>query len=85
MTEAETLKQRRELVLLSAELQRATITRRLERIEVNPARRILGFAASAVRNPALFKVGTALVLYAVRAYRNKRLKRFVPSRLSTRN
>ncbi len=85
MTEGETLKQRRELVLLAAELQRATLSRRLERIEANPARRILGIAASAVRNPAVVKVGTALVIYAFRAYRNKRRTRFLQPRISTRN
>ena len=75
MTEAEILEKRRELVLLAAELQRATISRRLERIEVNPARRILGFAASAVSKPLVFKVGTALAAFAIRAYRNKRSRR----------
>ncbi len=75
MTEADTLRQRRELVLLAAELQRATIARRIERIEVNPARRILGAAASVVRNPAVFKVGTALAAFAFRAYRNRRTPR----------
>jgi hypothetical protein len=71
VTELETLRQRRELVVLAAELQRATIVRRLERIEVNPARRLLGVAASAVRRPALLSLGTAAVRLAVRAYRKR--------------
>lgn len=71
MTELETLRQRRELVVLAAELQRATIVRRLERIEVNPARRFLGVAASAARRPALLSLGTAAVRFAVRAYRKR--------------
>lgn len=74
MTELETLRQRRELVVLAAELQRATIVRRLERIEVNPARKLLGVAASAARRPALLSLGTAAVRFAVRAYRRRAAK-----------
>ena len=75
MTELEQLRQRRELVVLAAELQRANITRRLERIQANPAKRVLGFAANAVSRPLLFKLGTAAVTFAVRAYRKKRSTR----------
>lgn len=71
MTELEQLRQRRELVVLAAELQRATIVRRLERIEINPARKLLGVAASAVSRPALLSLGTAAVRLAVRAYRRR--------------
>ena len=71
MTELEQLRQRRELVVLAAELQRATIVRRLERIEVNPARKLLGVAAAAVSRPALLSLGTAAVRLAVRAYRKR--------------
>lgn len=71
MTELEQLRQRRELVVLAAELQRATIVRRLERIEVNPARKLLGMAATAVSRPALLSLGTAAVRLAVRAYRRR--------------
>ena len=53
MTELEQLRQRRELVVLAAELQRATVVRRLERIQANPARRILALAAGALRRPAM--------------------------------
>ncbi|HSJ99199.1 MAG TPA: hypothetical protein VLC53_19145, partial [Myxococcota bacterium] len=60
-----------ELVVLAAELQRATIVRRLERIEVNPARRLLAVAASAASRPALLSLGTAAVRFAVRAYRRR--------------
>ena len=45
MTEMEVLKRRRELVVLSAELQRATLVRRLGRIQANPAQRAIGYAA----------------------------------------
>lgn len=71
MTELEQLRQRRELVVLAAELQRATLVRRLDRIEANPARRWLGVAASVVARPALLSIGTAAVRYAVRAYRRR--------------
>ena len=75
MTELEQLKQRRELVVLAAELQRANITRRLERIQANPAKRVLGLAANAVSRPLLLKLGSAAVTFAVRAYRKKRSTR----------
>ena len=71
MTEIEILHRRRELVLLSAELQRAAIARRLARIEVNPARVALGYAAKAVSRPMLLKAGSAAVAFAVRAYRRR--------------
>lgn len=71
MTELEQLKQRRELVVLAAELQRATVVRRLERIETNPTKRLLGFAASVASRPALLSLGTAAVRYAIRAYRRR--------------
>ena len=75
MTELETLRQRRELVVLAAELQRATLVRRLERIQANPARRLLGFAANAVRRPAVLSLGTAAVRYALRALWRRRATR----------
>jgi hypothetical protein len=71
VTELELLKQRRELVVLAAELQRATVVRRLERIQTNPARRLLGFAANVASRPALLSLGTAAVRYAIRAYRRR--------------
>ena len=71
MTELEELRQRRELVVLAAELQRATIVRRLERVQANPARRLLGFAAAAVSRPALLSIGTAALRLAVNAYRRR--------------
>ena len=75
MTEIEQLRQRKELVVLAAELQRASLARRMERIEVSPARKFLGAAAGALRRPALMAVGTAAVKYLVRAYRRKRTAR----------
>jgi hypothetical protein len=66
------LRRRRELVVLSAELQRATITRRLERIDVNPARRLLGAATAMARRPAALKIGSALLAFAIRTWRRRR-------------
>ena len=75
MTELEQLRQRRELVVLAAELQRATVVRRLERIQANPARRILGMAATAVSKPALISIGTAAVRLLVTRLRRRRMRK----------
>jgi hypothetical protein len=74
VTERENLRQRRELVLLAAELQRANITRRLERIETNPTRRVLGLFGTVAANPAMTRIGAALAALALRTYRKKRLQ-----------
>ena len=58
MTELELLRRRRDLVLLSAELQRATIVRRIEHVEHHPVHLALGLAASAATVPVLIKVGS---------------------------
>ncbi len=58
MTEMQTLHRRRELVLLSAELQRATIVRRLDHVQRHPVHRALGLAGSLATVPILFEVGT---------------------------
>lgn len=71
MTELEQLRSRRELVVLAAELQRANVVRRLERIQANPAKRILGFAASVIARPAMLTLGTAALKFAVRAFRRR--------------
>ena len=75
MTEIDILHRRRELVLLSAELQRATIARRLGRIEVNPARVALGYAAKVASRPVLLTLGTKAVRLALRAYRRRSEKK----------
>jgi len=75
MTEIETLQRRRELVVLSAQLQRATIARRLSRIEANPARVALGYAAKVASRPLLIGLGTKAVRLAVRAYRRRSEKK----------
>lgn len=71
MTEIEMLRKRRELVLLSAELQRTTIARRLSRIDANPARVALGYAAKVASRPMLLTLGTRAVRLALRAYRRR--------------
>ena len=69
------LRQRRELVVLAAELQRANVVRRLERIQANPARRVLGYAATALSRPAMLSMGTAAVRFALRAYKRRSVRR----------
>ena len=69
------LRQRRELVVLTAELQRANVVRRLERVQANPARRLLGFAATAVKRPVLISMGSAAVRFALRAYKRRAARR----------
>ena len=54
----ETLHRRRELVLLSAELQRATLVRRLDNVQHHPVHAVMGLAGSLATVPILFKVGT---------------------------
>ena len=72
MTELETLRRRRELVMLSAQLQRATLARRISRVEANPVRRLaLGFAKSAVTVPVAVKVGSMVARVVMRAYRRR--------------
>lgn len=75
MTELEELRQRRELVVLAAELQRANLMRRLERLRANPARRVLGLAALAARKPAVITLGTAAAKFALRLWRRRSARR----------
>jgi hypothetical protein len=60
VTELEILRRRRELVLLSAELQRTTLVRRLDHVAKHPAKAILALVTSAASLPLLFKLGTAV-------------------------
>ncbi len=77
MTELEQLRSRRELVVLAAELQRANVVRRLERIQANPTRRILGIAASVAARPAMLTLGTAAVKFVVRAFRRRSARKLL--------
>jgi hypothetical protein len=65
VTELDVLRQRRGLVLLSAELQRATLARRIENVERHPVHFALGMAASAASVPLLIKVGSIVARRAV--------------------
>ena len=80
MTELEELRQRRELVVLAARLQRATVMRRVQRLQANPARRVFGLAATVARKPAVMTLGTAAARLALRLWRRraqrKRLQKF---------
>jgi hypothetical protein len=58
VTKSEILDRRRELVLLSAQLQRATIVRRLDHVQRHPVHAALGVAGSLATVPVLFKVGS---------------------------
>jgi hypothetical protein len=58
VTELEILRRRRELVLLSAGLQRATLVRRLDHVAKHPAKAVLGLVTSVASLPLLFKLGT---------------------------
>ncbi|MGZ5035770.1 MAG: hypothetical protein ACXWF0_04395 [Usitatibacter sp.] len=58
MTELEILRRRRELVLLSAELQRATVARRLERVGRHPVHAVLRLVTSVASVPILLKVAS---------------------------
>ena len=53
MTEMETLRRRRELVLLSAQLQRATLVRRMDNVQRHPMRTVVGLATSIASVPLL--------------------------------
>ena len=71
MSELETLRQRHELVLLSAELQRATLERRLGRIRSNPMRVAAGMVAAAVSRPLVWRLGATSMALAWGAFRKR--------------
>lgn len=75
MSETDTLRQRHELVLLSAELQRSTIARRLGRIQANPVRVAAGMVANAASRPLVWRLGAASVAFAWRAFRKRSTRR----------
>ena len=57
MTELEILRRRRELVVLSAHLQRATLVRRLDHVGSHPLHTALGYLKSAASLSLLLKLG----------------------------
>jgi len=75
VTERELLCRRRELVLLSAQLQRATVVRRLDHIQSSRARVALEVATKMATVPLLLKLGTMAARFAVRAYQRRSLEK----------
>jgi hypothetical protein len=71
VTELEALRQKRNLVVLAAQLQRATVLRRIERLSANPARRVFGLAMLAARRPAVMTLGTAAARFALRFWKRR--------------
>jgi hypothetical protein len=61
VTELEILKRRRELVMLSAQLQRATIVRRVENVRAHPVKLVAGIAGSVVSVPLVIKLGSMML------------------------
>src|SRR5689334_11011569 len=66
VTELDVLRTRRELVLVSAQLQRETLIRRFDHVERHPVHYALGIAASAATVPVLLKIGSIVARRAVR-------------------
>jgi len=65
----EILGRRRELVVLSAQLQRTTLVRRLDRVQQHPVNAAIRLVAGVASVPLLFKVGS---IVAGRMARKKR-------------
>jgi hypothetical protein len=84
VSELEHLRQRRDLVLLSCDLQRATIARRLGRIQRNPMRIALGAAANAIKRPMVWRLGTTAMAFGLKAWRNRSGRKHVASGLLNR-
>ncbi len=57
----EILRRRRELVLLSAELQRTTLVRRLDHVQQHPVHAALRLAAGVASVPIVFKLGSIVM------------------------
>ncbi|HLX23532.1 MAG TPA: hypothetical protein VKR38_09330 [Usitatibacter sp.] len=72
MTELEMLRRRRELVVLSADVQRATVVCRLDRIETGPLRVLAVVATNAARVVAKRRIAFALVALASRMFGRRR-------------
>lgn len=75
MSELDVLRQRRELVLLSCDLQRATLARRAGHIQRSPLKIAIGAAATAVKKPLVWRFGVTALGFAVKAYRKRSAKK----------
>ena len=72
MSQLAMLEKRRQLVELSADLQRATLSRRLTSIEQRPRLAAFGVLASIGSRPGVRKLVVAVALMAFRAWRRRR-------------
>lgn len=72
MSELAILEKRRQLVELSADLQRATLSRRLTAIEQRPRLAAFGVLASIGSQPGVRKLAVAIAVMAYRAWRRRR-------------
>jgi hypothetical protein len=68
VTELELLRRRRELVVLSADVQRATVIHRLDSIEASPMRMLFGLAANATRVVAARRIALTVLSLAGRFF-----------------
>ena len=68
MTELEQLRRRRQLLVLSADVQRATVVVRLDRIEAGPLQLLYGIAANATRVLAARRIAFAVLALAGRMF-----------------
>lgn len=76
MTELEILQRRRELVLLSCQMQRATIARRLDHVQRHPVHTAVGLAASVASVPLAIRAATFFLgRYARRRQKSSTTKR----------
>ena len=82
MTEMEILARRRELVVLSAQLQRTTLVRRLDHVQQHPVNAAIRLVAGVASVPLLFKVGS-LVAHKV-SQKKRRMNKTEKRRFSVR-
>lgn len=75
MSDIALLERRRELVELSADLQRATLSLRLAAIDTRPSRAILGLLAAVGARPGVRRMAFAVVAIVFRAWRRRRAAR----------
>lgn len=71
MNELELLGQRRRLVVLSAEIQRATIAARLDRIEAHPLQAALGSAFRFWQRPWARQAAIVALGFALKRFHRK--------------
>lgn len=81
MNEREVLAQRRELVLLSAQMQRATIAARLDRIEARPGLALAGSALRVLGSRWARRAAIIALGIAVRGFRSRRAARAADKRM----